>query len=143
MFEMRYVSEPDQSFWLTLDAHISESELALKMRDKRGYIILDRGAPVGVMRYNLFWDNTPFLTLICLEESHRGKGFGTQAMLFWEDEMRALGYKVAMTSTRVDEEAQHFYRALGYQDKGALFLDHTPIEQPQELFLVKVLSPTM
>jgi len=28
---------------------------------------------------------------------------------------------------------------LGYIDKGSLFLDHTPFEQPEELFLVKVL----
>jgi len=139
MFEMRYVSELDQPFWFTLDVHISEREFALKVRDKRGYIILDSGTPIGIMRYNLFWDNTPFLTLIYLEAAYRGKGFGTQAILCWETEMRTLGYQMAMTSTRVDEKAQHFYRALGYLDKGALFLDHTLMEQPQELFLMKVL----
>jgi GNAT superfamily N-acetyltransferase len=139
VFEIRYVSEADMPFWFTLDRHIRESEFRLKIRDRRGYVISEDDTPVGVMRYNLFWDNTPFLTLIHLEDSHRRKGFGRQAMLFWENEMRLLGYKMVMTSTQVDEEAQHFYRKLGYRDKGCLLLDNTPFEQPQEMFMIKVL----
>lgn len=139
MFEIRYVAESDKQFWHTLDKHLSEAEFRLKIRDKRGYIISYAGKTVGVMRYNLFWDNIPFLTLIYFDEVCRGKGFGRQAMLFWENEMRSLGYEMVMTSTRVDEDAQHFYRKLGYKDKGGIFFDNTPFEQPQEMFMIKVL----
>jgi len=139
MFGIRYVFENDKSFWFSLDKHMHESEFELKIRDKRGYIISDGDKPVGVMRYNLFWDNTPFLTYIHLKESSQGKGFGRQAVLFWENEMRELGYKMVMTSTQVDEQAQHFYRKLGYMDRGSLFLDNTPFEQPQEILMIKIL----
>lgn len=139
MFEIKYISDDDKLFWYTLDKHLSESEFKLKIRDKRGYVICYGDNPIGVMRYNLFWDNIPFLTLIYFEESYRGKGYGRQAMLFWENEMREYGYKMIMTSTQVDEEAQHFYRKLGYKDKGSLFLDNTPFEQPQEMLMLKVL----
>lgn len=139
MFGIRYVSDTDKAFWVALDDDISESEFQLKIRDRRGYVISGGDRPIGVMRYNLIWDNTPFLTLICLEEAYRAKGFGRQAMQFWENEMRTLGYKMVMTSTRVDEQAQHFYRELGYMDKGSLFLDHTPFVQPQEMFMLKIL----
>ena len=139
MFQIKYVSENDKPFWFSLDKHLSESEFALKIRDRRGYIICDDNKPVGVMRYNLFWDNTPFLTLIYITESHQGKGFGKQAMLHWENEMRELGYKMVMTSTQTDEQAQHFYRKLGYIDRGCLILDNTPFEQPQEIIMIKVL----
>jgi len=139
MFEIRHISENDKSFWFSLDMHLSESEFMLKIRDRRGYVISDESKPIGVMRYNLFWDNTPFLTLIHFEESQRGKGFGRQAMLFWENEMRDIGYKMIMTSTQVDEQAQHFYRKLGYIDRGGIFLDNTPFEQPQEILMLKVL----
>ncbi|MGL5434061.1 MAG: GNAT family N-acetyltransferase [Lachnospiraceae bacterium] len=139
MFKIRYASKTDKVFWFMLDKHMNESEFIIKIRDKRGYVISDGDKPIGIMRYNLFWDNTPFLTLIYFEESYRGKGFGRQAMLFWENEMRELGYKMAMTSTQVDEEAQHFYRKLGYKDKGSLFLDNTPFEQAQEMLMLKVL----
>jgi len=117
---------------------LSEDEFERKVRDQRGYVLSVDDTPIGVMRYNLFWDNTPFLTLIHMEESHQGKGYGRQAMVFWENEMRRLGYKMVMTSTQVDEQAQHFYRKLGYVERGGIFLDNTPLEQPQEMFMVKV-----
>jgi GNAT superfamily N-acetyltransferase len=139
MLEIRYITEADKQFWFTLDKHLSEHEYELKVRDKRGYIINTDGKPIGIMRYNLFWDSIPFLTLIYIGDARQGKGCGKQAVLLWEDEMRSLGYKMVMTSTQVDEQAQHFYRKLGYVDKGSLFLDNTPFEQPQELFLVKIL----
>ena len=139
MFSMRYVRQEDKAFWFTLDEHMSEDEFQLKIRDKRGYVISGDGKPAGVMRYNLFWDSIPFLTLIHLEACCRGQGFGRQAVLLWENEMRGLGYKMVMTSTQVNEDAQHFYRKLGYKDKGCLLLDNTPFEQPQELFMVKVI----
>ena len=140
MLEIKYATKQDKAFWFTLDTHLSESEFERKIRDRRGYIFCDGGKPIGVMRYNLLWDNTPFLTYIYFEKSHRGKGFGRQAMQFWETEMRTLGYKMLITSTQVDEQAQHFYRKLGYQDRGGIFLDNTPLAQPQEMFMLKVLS---
>ena len=112
-----------------------------KVRDKRGYLLLADEKPIGIMRYNLFWDSLPFLTLIDIDEINRKKGFGRQALLHWEREMREKGYPMTMTSTQVNEQAQHFYRRLGYVDRGSLFLDHTPLAQPQEMFLIKVLSP--
>lgn len=139
MFGIRYANETDKPFWFTLDSHLNESELDLKIRDKRGFIITDKETSIGVMRYNLFWDNTPFLTMIHLEEAAQGKGFGKKAMAFWENEMRELGYKVVMTSTQVDEQAQHFYRKLDYIEKGSLTFDNTPYEQPMEMLLIKVL----
>ena len=136
---IRYVTETDKAFWFTLDEHMSEAEFSLKVRDKRGYIISDSDKPIGILRYNLFWDNLPFLTLIVFEGSARREGFGRQAMLHWEQEMRKLGYKMVMTSTQVDEEAQHFYRKLGYIEKGSLAFDNTQLEQPLEMFLMKSL----
>ena len=139
MFEVRYISEKDKPFWFTLDDDICEHEFDLKVRDKRGYIISKDSKPIGIMRYNLMWDNTPFLTLIYILESCHGGGHGRQAMLFWENEMKELGYKMTMTSTRVDEEAQHFYRKLGYMDRGSICLDETLFAQAQEMFMLKVL----
>ena len=54
-------------------------------------------------------------------------------MLWWESEMRSLGFCSMMTSTRADENAQFFYRKLGYKDAGCLFLD----SQPTEIFFIK------
>ena len=139
MIEIRPVTEKDRKFWFSLDEHISENEFVLKIRDKRGYILSVDGESVGVMRYNLFWDSIPFLTMINLDERLQGKGIGKRAMIYWEDEMKKLGHNLVMTSTQIDEQAQHFYRKLGYVDKGALFFDGTGLEQPQEVIMMKVL----
>jgi len=139
VFEIRYVSEADRSFWFTLDPRFCAHEFERKIRDKRGYVISAADGPIGIMRYNLLWDSTPFLTLIYITKPYRCMGYGRQAMLFWENEMCALGYKVVMTSTQVDEQAQYFYRKLGYIDRGGIFLDHTPLAQPQEMFMLKII----
>lgn len=53
--------------------------------------------------------------------------------------MKRRGYGIAMVSTQVDEQAQHFYRKLGYKDCGCLVLDIPGYEQPMEMFMVKAL----
>ncbi|MCL2563173.1 MAG: GNAT family N-acetyltransferase [Oscillospiraceae bacterium] len=138
MFKIRPVTTRDKSYWFTLDNHMHEDEFTRKVRDKRGYIISNDGKPVGILRYNLFLDSIPYLTLIYIEDAHHKKGLGRQAMSAWEREMREWGHQMVMTSTNVDEAAQHFYRKLGYVDRGGLFLDGTPMAQAQELLLVKV-----
>mgnify|MGYP003623249422 CR=1 FL=1 len=140
MFTIRYATAGDEPFWFMLDSHLRRQEFERKVRDRQGYIIGDGDKPVGIMRYNLFWDEIPFLTLIHLDEPYQRKGFGQQGMIFWESEMRQLGYKMVMTSTQVNEEAQHFYRKLGFVDRGSLFLDGTPHDQPQEMFMIKVIA---
>ncbi len=80
------------------------------------------------MRFNLFWDNIPFMNLLFILEEQRGKGYGKKMVEFWEHEMAKQGYKSVMTSTQSDEEAQLFYRRLGYADRGALVLPDEPLE---------------
>ncbi len=139
MFSIRYVESGDKAFWFSLDKHMSEDEFALKVRDRRGHIITGNDNPAGIMRYNLFWDNTPFLMLIHLGDAFQRKELGKTVMQHWENEMRSLGYTMVMTSTKADEGAQHFFRKLGYIEKGCLTFDNTPARQPLEMILMKVL----
>ncbi|MDU5333218.1 hypothetical protein [Enterococcus sp.] len=37
----------------------------------------------------------------------------------------------------MDEDAQHFYRKLGYQDSGSLLITIPEYQQPMEMFLIK------
>ena len=137
--KIRYVSSDDRPFWYSLDQHLPEAEFDKKVRDNQGYILLVGRKPVGLLRYNFFWDNTPFCTLLYIEEQYQRKGFGRSLMEHWEQDMRARGYGMVLTSTQVDEEAQHFYRKLGYKDCGGLTVDVPGYEQPMELFMIKQL----
>lgn len=134
--EIRHVLENDKSFWFTLDKHMPVAEFEKKVRDKQGYILLQNNIPVGILRYNLFWDNIPFCTLLYIDKKYRRKGCGKKLMQYWEDEMLSLGYAWVLVSTQVNENAQNFYRAIGYVDCGSL---DAP-DQPIELFLRKYLQ---
>ena len=137
MIEIRYIHLDDKEFWFSLDKHLSEQEFNNKVRNNRGYVLLDDNKPVGLLRYNLFWDNTPFCNLIYINNECQGKGFGKLLIEYWENDMKSQGYGMLLTSTQVDESAQHFYRKLGYKDCGGLVIDIKGYEQPMELFLVK------
>ena len=139
MISIRYVTDADREFWFTLDAHLPESEFARKVRDRQGYVLFEDGVPKGILRYNLFWDNTPFCTMLYLDGSAQGQGYGRMLMEYWEAEMKARGYGMVMTSTRVDESAQHFYRKLEYKDCGGFTLEIPGYEQPMELLMIKAI----
>lgn len=134
MITVRHVRKEDKIFWYTLDGHLPENEFDRKVLYKEGYI-LSGSEPLGILRYNLFWDNTPFCNLIFVRREYRGKGYGRKLLGFWEREMKEKGFSAVMTSTRADETAQHFYRKLGYKDCGGLITEG----QPTEIFMAKTL----
>lgn len=135
--EIRYVQSKDKEFWYSLDKHLPEKEFERKVRDQQGYVLTENNEPIGLLRYNLFWDNTPFCTMLFIEWNHHGKGFGTKLMEYWEKDMMSQGYGMLLISTQVDEDAQHFYRKLGYKDCGGLVVSLPGFEQPMEMFMIK------
>lgn len=137
--DIKYVSKENKEFWYQLDKHLPEAEFEKKIRDKQGYVLYEDGKPIGILRYNLFWDNTPFCTMLYVGNADQKKGYGRALMQFWEEDMKNRGYGMVMTSTRVDEQAQHFYRKLGYKECGGFTLDIPGFEQPMEMILTKEL----
>lgn len=125
---IRYAEEKDIPILSEHDKHISKEELENSVRLKRILVLFDDGKFVGWLRYNLFWDNTPFMNMLYVLEGVRGKGYGKELVTFWEDEMRRKGHDRMLTSTLSNEQAQFFYRKLGYTDIGSLLLPDEPLE---------------
>ena len=117
------------------DRHISPEELKILISLGRVAVAEDGESFLGWMRWNLFWDNTPFLNMLYLLEPHRGKGYGKTMMAWWEREMRARSFDTLMTSTASDEYAQHFYQKLEYTAVGGFSLPG----ESYELIFVKTL----
>lgn len=139
MIEVRYVEISDKEFWYQLDCHLPEKEFENKVKEKRGYVLLENGVLVGLLRYNLFWDSIPFCTMLFIDKKVQGLGYGTMLMKYWEEDMKKQGYGILLVSTQVDETAQHFYRKLGYKDCGGLIIDSPRYVKPMEMFLMKEL----
>lgn len=138
---IRYVNAEDHDFWFSLDRHLSENEFQLKVRDQMGYVLIKDSLPVGILRWSLFWDSIPFCNLLYVQDDLQRKGYGRLLVEHWEADVIARGYNLVMTSTQSDEEAQHFYRKLGYKDCGGVTLPFPGYEQPMELILAKKLEP--
>lgn len=133
---VRLATEEDLDFLEANDKHISRPVILDKIRRAEVLVIGDDSELLGLARFNLFWDLVPFLTYIQILEGQRREGLGKQLMLFWEQAMRAQGHTLLLTSTQSDEDAQFFYRKLGYQDAGVLLLPG----EPGELFMMKTLG---
>ena len=61
-------------------------------------------------------------------------------MKHWENDMKTMEYGMLMTSTQVDENAQHFYRKLDYKDCGGFIVDVPGYEQPMEMIMIKAVQ---
>lgn len=132
---IRYANENDIEIISKYDKHISKEELANIIKLKRVIVMCEDDKFVGWLRYNLFWDNTPFMNMLYLLDNERGKGNGSRLVIFWENEMKQKNYEFVLTSTQSNEEAQFFYRKIGYVDSGVLLLPNEPLE----IFLYKKL----
>ena len=125
---IRTADKSDTELLLSMDRHISRSELESIIGLGRVFILECGGSFAGWLRYGLFWDNTPFMNMLFLLEEYRGRGFGKMLALFWERKMAEYGYNEVMTSTASDEYAQHFYNRLGYTTVGGFALSGEPFE---------------
>ena len=126
--EIRYAKADELEMIAEYDDHLSKEELKNAIAMKRIILLFIDGEYEGWLRFNLFWDNIPFMNLLYISEEQRGKGYGRKMVEFWEHEMAEQGFTFVMTSTQSDEEAQFFYRKLGYTDRGALVLPDEPLE---------------
>lgn len=129
MIKIEYGSQLDFQFILDHDKHVSKELIVNKLKEKEILLVKDQDNQIiGWLRYGYFWDNTPFMNMLYLKENYRNQGFGRKLVKFWEAEMKSKGYRLVMTSTLSNEQAQHFYRKLGYKDAGCLLLEHEALE---------------
>ncbi len=118
----------DYQFLEKNDKHIKSDEIKSLIRQKRIILFEADNKIIGWLRWGLFWDNIPFMNRLYFFENYRRKGYGRQLVTYWENQMKQDGYNMVMTSTLSDEQAQHFYRKLGYVDRGSLMLPDEPLE---------------
>lgn len=127
--KISYGSIEDIDFILENDHHVNKELIESKL-NLGEYILAKDGNrnSIGWLRYNYFWDNTPFLNLIYVDGRFRGRNVGKNLLDFWEVEMKKKAYSRVMTSSLSDEKAQTFFRKLNYRDCGSLFLDGQALE---------------
>ena len=116
--KIRLAEESDFEILSRNDNHISAEILKKKISDKNILIAEMEEKFAGWLRYNLFWDEIPFMNMLFVIEKFRVMGIGEKLVREWEKLMSEHGYKFLLTSTQANEYAQHFYRKQGYKDLG-------------------------
>ena len=134
MLIIRPAAEADRAFWFSLDRLLPEAAFSRKIRDGEALVAEEDGEPAALLRWNLFWDEIPFCNLLYVAPDRRRRGIGRALLRAWEHEMRAAGHDRVLVSTQSDEDAQHFYRKLGWRDCGGFAIDP---HDPTELLFVK------
>jgi len=125
---IRYAEMTDYLWLKEHEKHISDHILKRKIEAKEIYIVQESDETIGWLRYNLFWDNVPFMNMLFLLEEYRQKAIGKKLVLHWEEKMKEQGYKNVLTSTNSNEEGQHFYRKMGYTEIGGMKYLNEPME---------------
>ena len=87
--KISYGSIEDMDFILEKDHHVNKELVEFKLNLGEYILAKDgNGNSIGWLRYNYFWDNTPFLNLIYVDERFRGRNLGKNLLDFWEAEMK-------------------------------------------------------
>ncbi len=124
-----YANEFDYQYICDNDKHIPEHLIQIKIKERQIIVVKDADSKnIGWLRYGYFWDNIPFMNMLYLFEDYRNMGIGKELVSFWESEMKSRDFNLVMTSTLSNEQAQHFYRKLGYRDSGSLLLENEALE---------------
>ena len=122
------------------DTAIPENIIKDKVLRNEILVAYDGEKFIGWLRYGLFWDIVPFMNMLEILPEYQGKGIGRQLVEFWESEMKTLGHTQVMTSTQQNENAQHFYNALGYAAMGGFIQSFEAIsDESYEIILAKYL----
>lgn len=110
------------------DTHIAEAELINALMLGRIIIAEENNDFIGWLRYNYFWDNTPFMNMLYILNKYRKKGYGKILTEYWEEKMRRLGFNWVLTSTPSNESSQNFYSKLCYNAIGGFLMSNEPYE---------------
>ncbi len=125
---INYAEIDDLEYLVNHDSHVTKEMLEKKIKREEIIIVRVDGKLAGWLRYNYFWDNIPFMNLLYIDKNFREKGLGSKLVHYWEKAMKEKGYKMVMTSTMSNEQAQFFYRKQKYKDAGCLLLENEPLE---------------
>ena len=69
---------------LEYDEHVALSEIERLIENKRCIVAKSNDIIFGFARWNLFWDNTPFLNMLYVPDGYNRMGIGSQLLEFWE-----------------------------------------------------------
>jgi N-acetylglutamate synthase-like GNAT family acetyltransferase len=76
---------------------------------------------IGLIRYELLWTTVPFMSLIVIEEAHRGKGYSKLMLEFLKNHLSEQSYIALLSSSQTDEPGpQNWHHHMGFKSNGII-----------------------
>lgn len=125
---IRNANKGDHLILSRLDPHLNEMMQMEKIERSEVLICESNDEIIGVVRYSLFWDQIPFVNWIWVDPDRRRGSIGRRLIHEIALVARRLDRGIILASTQADEEAQHFYRRIGFKDIGGFVLENEPLE---------------
>ena len=119
--QVRHATLTDLASCRLLDHTATESPIRYAIEHQAVVLAECNGETMGYLRLEFLWSRIPYIALVWVVESHRGRGVGRSMLSFTEADLRTKGHQVLMSSSQVDEPApQAWHRAVGFEECGIL-----------------------
>jgi GNAT superfamily N-acetyltransferase len=116
----RWAAADDAAF-ASQDGYVPEAAVARKIVAGEVAVAERDGERVGYVRLEYLWGTLPHIGLIRVTPAHQRQGVGRLLLAFLEQELRARGHDVLLSSSQVDEpEPQAWHRRQGFAECGIL-----------------------
>lgn len=90
-----------------------------KFEELRNYVIKGQGNIIAGIRVVLYLNECMFISVLFVEEQHRGKGLGTRLLKHAEEQAKSIGIRLVHLDS-FDFQAKDFYLKQGYEIFGVL-----------------------
>ena len=118
---VRFATKADLTALLAFD-HGTRSEVLESKIELYEMIVAERlGEIIGYLKLEYIWSKIPYISLIILKQTFRGKGIGTLMLNYLVDFLKMNGYTTLLSSSQVDEASpQNWHRKKGFSECGIL-----------------------
>ena len=137
MIMIRAARHEDWPVWHRLDPELALFQFERKARDREAFILYLDGAPAAALRFQLFLDRYPLLTMLAVDEAYRDQYLGEAFLSQWEQDLAQLGYTLALASENACGE--DFLRRQGYGRAGQVEWDLKDNQMPVSGMYVKAI----
>lgn len=120
MLNVRYATPRDLDF-VSQDGYVPVHTVARKIEVGEVLVAERDSALAGYLRIEYLWSKLPYIALIRVLPDSRRHGVGRAMLAFLEQQLRAAGHTLLLSSSQSDEpEPQAWHRHMGFVECGHL-----------------------
>ena len=97
---LKLLNNQDFTFCKSLLPRLDKDHFSIYLNSSLGYLLHDESNnKIGLLFYTVLWEKFPFIEHIIIKDNYQHKGYGTKAILEFENLMKDKNYKVILLST--------------------------------------------